>query len=70
MENSSNATYVNQLITLHHGNAHDTYNVTLLEFNLNTDTCFKNFTGEALGAVVKAEKNRVEYNCSENIFKF
>ena len=28
------------------------YNVTLLESNLNTDTSFTSFTGEAFGAVV------------------
>ena len=34
------------------GNAHDTNNIILFQSNLNTITCFKNFTGEAFRAAV------------------
>ena len=34
------------------GNAHDTYHIIFSESNRNTNTCFKNFTGEAFGTTV------------------
>ena len=31
---------------------HDTYNISLFQSNLNSDSCFKRFTGESYGTAV------------------
>ena len=57
METYPNATSTNRLITLHQNAliklmlmTH--YNITILESNLNTETCFKTFTGEVFETAV------------------